>query len=404
MHGSSAVDRWLARRGVTGPAARDRLLAVLLAVLSVAVLVPLLRLPVVGIDATAVELAVVAVVVLQCLVLAVRRSHPVACLWVVAVLQVVVMVLVPSDVAMRGPAVLVAAYTVGTLLVGRRVAVVTAAAVGIEAAGGLAVGLARGAVVDGLLGALGALVIVTASTLVGLNVGTHRRYVGLLREQAAATELAQEVRVTAAIDAERSRMARELHDVAAHHLSGMVVQASAVRRLLDRDLDAAREGVEAMRLQGRRTLDDLRMLVGVLRDPDGVADGAPVPGLGRLQELADVARGVGAEVTVTVNGEERDLAPLVDATCYRVVQEALSNCRQHAAGAPVEVVVEHGDSLVVTVQNAAAAAPTTARPAGVGLVGMRERVQLVGGTLEAGPVAGGGWRVRAVLPRREERT
>lgn len=400
----AAADSWLDRRGVTAGAPRDRLLAVALGLVSAVVMTLLLGLPAIelGPISPAAAVAVVATTVVQCLLLAVRRSHPRACLWAVAVLQVVVVALVPADVALRGPAGLVAAYTVGTLLAGRAATRAVGAAIAVEVLGGLAVGVVRGTLAEALLGALGSVVVLSAAGLAGVYVGTHRRYVALMRERAAALEAAQETKVQAAIGAERTRMARELHDVAAHHLSGMVVQAAAVQRLIDVDPAAAREGIGSIRRQGRRTLEDLRMLVGVLRDPDAVGDHAPVPGLARLEELVADARAVGADVTLTVRGAPRDLPPLADVTCYRLVQEALSNSRQHAPGAPVRVVVEHGDAVTVTVDDDGDGTTTTTGLAGVGLVGMRERAQLVGATLQAGPRDGGGWRVRAVVPRREE--
>lgn len=397
------VDAWLTRRGVVGAASRDRWLALVLAAVT-AVAVTLLVL-VAGEElhgATDGRVAAAGTLtVVQCLLLAGRRSHPRACLWLVSALQVLVVGLVPADVALRGPASLVAAYTVGTLLTGRAVVQVVGLAVAIETIGNLVVGAARDTVVEAVAASLSGLVVLGASALLGTYVGTRRHLVAVLRERAAEAEAAQEARVRTAIEAERTRMARELHDVAAHHLSGMVVQAAAVQRLVGRDTEAVREGVASIRDQGRRTLDDLRQLVGVLRDPDADTDGAPVPGLSRIDELVAAARAVSTDVELTVVGEPRDLPPLADAACYRIVQEALTNARQHAPGASVRVLVEHAAAVTLTIDNGPPSTPPVVAGGGAGLVGMRERAQLVGASLDVGPHEGG-WRVRAVVSRREE--
>jgi signal transduction histidine kinase len=355
-----------------------------------------------GAGATAV---LTAVCVVQCLPLLVRRSHPRACLLLVAALQVAVVAASPDDVGARGAAPLLAAYAVGSLLPERVAARAVLAAVLVELVGTLAVTVGTGGVVTGLVGVVGGTVTYVAAALVGAHVATRRRYAELERRRAAEAVAAQEDRVRSAVAEVRAGMARELHDIAAHHLSAMVVQATAASRLVERDPAAAREGLLAIRAQGRRTLEDLRMLVGVLRDPDGAEDGAPVPGLGVLDGLVEQARALGDDVVVHRTGHAEDavgLGPLADVTAYRAVQEALSNARQHAPGAPVVVeVVRDGDRVVVTVENGPAPAPPLAgRRAGegVGLLGMRERVQLVGGRLDVGPTPAGGWRVRVELP------
>nr|WP_228506793.1 histidine kinase [Frigoribacterium sp. VKM Ac-2530] len=184
-------------------------------------------------------------------------------------------------------------------------------------------------------------------------------------------------------------MARELHDIAAHHLTGLVVQAGAAERLVDVDPERAKESLRSVRSQGRETLDSLRSIVGILRETGDDATGtAPVPGLRDVGGLVAAARAAGTVVDERVEGELPTLAPLADVTAYRTVQEALANARRHAPGAGVQLTttVRQG-RLVVVVENAVPRGPASSAPAGYGLVGMRERAALVGGLLEAGVVA-----------------
>lgn len=398
-------DALLTRLGVTGVLARDTLLAGVVVVLmlglfalafSDATLTAELGVPDRG--------ALVAVVCVQAALLALRRSRPVLCLALVLACQLVVVAMLPAAATVRGLPPMIAAYTVGTLLPARRALVVTGAAAAVEVVVSLLLAAdapAAPGLPSLLLGyGLDAVISYPVPALVGLSVVTRRQYLDLLRVRADEAVRAQEATARAAVVAERSRMARELHDVAAHHLSGMVVQAAAVERLVDRDPAAARAGAAWLRTQGKATLDDLRAVVGVLRE--GAEDGtAPVPGLGDLDALVGTARDLGADVTLTRAGPDVPLGPLADAALYRVAQQALANARQHAPGAPAAVALRTDDATVtLTVTNAAAPAPReTSTREGVGLIGMRERAALVGATLDAGPTPDGGWSVRVVLPR-----
>ncbi|MGH3589256.1 MAG: sensor histidine kinase, partial [Pseudonocardia sp.] len=262
---------------------------------------------------------------------------------------------------------------------------------------------AAGVLVSGAAAYLGA-------AFVGSYVATRRRYVELVRAQAEEAIRAQQATVAAAIGAERSRMARELHDVAAHHLSGMVVQAAAVERLIDRDPAAAKAGVAWIRTQGKETLDNLRLVVGVLRGRsaggDPAENNAPVPGLSTLDELVQTARGLDTVVELITEGTPREVAPIADVALYRMAQESLSNARQHAPGAPVRVVLRYSPrevGLEVTNTPAEDHPERSARTGGgVGLVGMRERAQLIGAQFTAGPTAAGGWCVMVTLPTGRE--
>ncbi|HST64029.1 MAG TPA: histidine kinase, partial [Mycobacteriales bacterium] len=189
---------------------------------------------------------------------------------------------------------------------------------------------------------------------------------------------------------ERARIARELHDVIAHGLSVVTVRAdSAPHRLPDVSPAAAAE-FDAIAEAARQSLAELRHVLGVLRDPAAGPDTAPLPGLAELPALV-------GDVPLTVTGAGPDVPPAVQLTAYRLVQEALSNARKHAPGAAASVTVTVDGDLRICVDNGPGAA-VTAPGRGYGLAGMRERVALAGGRLDAGPRPDGGWRVLAVLP------
>ncbi len=218
------------------------------------------------------------------------------------------------------------------------------------------------------------------------------------RRLAAAAE--RERAAHQAVTEERLRIARELHDVVAHSMSVIAVQAGAGRMVIGDDPDHARRALASIEETSRLALDEMRRLLGVLRageGPDG-ADLAPVPDLSDLDRLATQAAEGGTPVEVEVSGDRRRLAAGVELTAYRVVQEALTNSRRHAPGASARVAVSYGDeALVVEVENSVPAGVVPGG-GGHGLLGMRERVSLHGGTLDAGPTASGTFRVRASIP------
>ncbi|RMI09252.1 sensor histidine kinase [Cellulomonas triticagri] len=217
----------------------------------------------------------------------------------------------------------------------------------------------------------------------------------------------QEARVQAALATQRTAMARELHDIAAHHLSGIALMASAIDRQITTDPDAARASVRQVRDQSRVVLTDLRRLVGLLREDDGAETDAPT--LAAVRDLV-AAPAAGGVATLHVVGAPEGavlgggVGPLAQLTAYRMVQEALANARTHAPGARCAVTVDDSadDAVVVTVRNEAAPAGATAPTSpggGHGLRGMRERADLVGADLRHGPTPDGGWEVVLRVPR-----
>jgi signal transduction histidine kinase len=210
-----------------------------------------------------------------------------------------------------------------------------------------------------------------------------------------------------AVEEERARIAAELHDVVTHNVSVMVVQAGAGRRVLDSSPGDAREALLAIEASGRTAMTELRHLLGLLApssapetDPSaGEAALRPQPGLDEVPALVARVRGAGVPVELSVQGTERGLAQGADLAAYRVVQEALTNVIRHADAARAKVRIEYrAHDLVIDVSNVAGGSGRSAGGSGRGLIGLRERIAIYGGSLEAGPRPGGGWRVRATIP------
>lgn len=260
----------------------------------------------------------------------------------------------------------------------------------------------------------GLMTFLTNNTLVvgvwvlGRNLRMRRAYFAELEDRAARLERARGSDARAARIEERSRIARELHDVVAHHVSVMTVQAGAARRIIDRDPGGAREAMSTIEEVGRTALSEMRRIVGVLRtDRDEQAargELAPQPGLGDLGELLDHVRETGLSVQLWIEGEARTPSPGVDVAAFRLIQEALTNTLKHAGPqARAWVRLRYtGEDLTVEIEDdgrgtATIVADNGDKP-GHGLVGMYERVALYGGELRIGPRVGGGFGVRARFP------
>jgi signal transduction histidine kinase len=214
-----------------------------------------------------------------------------------------------------------------------------------------------------------------------------------LEERAAGLERAH----AKAVAHERATIARELHDVIAHSVSVMTVQAGAARLLLDEDPPRARESLVAVEETGRQALGEMRRLLGILRGDEHETRLAPQPGIADLDALVEHVRAAGLPVDVVVEGEPKRLPPGIDLAAYRVVQEALTNALKHAGAARAQVSIRYGvTALELAVTNNGQVRENGR--GGHGLVGMRERVTLYGGKFEAGPRRGGGYAVRASLP------
>ncbi|HEV7677015.1 MAG TPA: sensor histidine kinase [Candidatus Dormibacteraeota bacterium] len=243
-------------------------------------------------------------------------------------------------------------------------------------------------------------VLVAGSWALGDNIGTRRAYLATLEERAARLEREQQESSERAVLDERSRIARELHDVVAHHVSAIAVQAGAAEEIAEQDPRRAREVLGTIQSTSRQALAEMRALVGVLRDEPGEQSLAPQPGLAQLDRLVAQTRAAGLAVQVHVEGDARPLPEALDLSAFRVVQEALTNTLKHAGAASAEVIVRYGDAdleLIVSDDGSGNGGPPDAG-AGRGLVGMRERVALFHGRLDVGRAPGGGFRVHARLP------
>jgi signal transduction histidine kinase len=240
----------------------------------------------------------------------------------------------------------------------------------------------------------------------GRSLRLRRAYLDELEARAQRLERAREADSRAARAEERSRIARELHDVVAHHVSVMTVQAGAARRILHRDPEAVQDALTTIEQMGRTALGEMRRLVGVLRtEAEPVrSELSPQPGVQDVSRLVDQLRETGLQVQLWIEGESRSLSPGVDLAAFRLVQEALTNTLKHAGPqARAWVRIQYADrQLKVEVEDdGRGLVAWLGRPNGAnghGLVGMRERVALYGGDLRIGPRSGGGFEVRARFP------
>ena len=238
---------------------------------------------------------------------------------------------------------------------------------------------------------------------IGNAVRNHRAYVAEVEERARRAEQAKEEEANRRVAEERLRIARELHDVVGHHVALISVQAGALGYLLDEDQAAARESVTHIQRASEEALEDLRLTVGLLREPGAREPVEPMPGLDRLEELIGSFEGAGLRVTREVTGQVRPLPEAVELTAFRVIQESLTNTRKHADCSAAVVRLGYAPGalrLAVEDEGKPAAQPDVAAPGGHGIMGMRERVAALGGRLSAGPRPGGGYRVLAELPLR----
>jgi signal transduction histidine kinase len=289
---------------------------------------------------------------------------------------------------------------------------------------GMAAALLLGNLADAVQGRVGLAVVLVGAAIVVYNDPTHAAgefiFVPVLfavawlagfalrgrsalaeaaEQRATDAEREREENARRAVFAERVRIARELHDVVAHHVSMMGVQAGAARVVIDRDRGKAKEALSAIEASSRQAVAELHRLLGFLRQAGDPDDLAPQPGLSQLRRLAASMRNSDLAVDVSIEGEMRSLPPTVDVSAYRIVQEALTNTLKHSVASHAAVHVRYWpDELEVEiVDDGRPNGASSSASGGLGLIGMRERAALHGGQLSAGPAAGGGFAVRARL-------
>jgi signal transduction histidine kinase len=324
----------------------------------------------------------ISLAVLQVAPLLVRRRHPRAVLAAVTaafVVQAVVVTQLPPF------ALMVAVYTVAASLTRYESAVAAGTATAAATLTVLTLGNWHAAISYP--------VPLVAAWVIGDNLGTRRAYTRALEERAERLEREQESERARAVAEEQARIARELHDVIAHNVSVMVVQAAAANDVFDARPERAREALHAIEATGRTALAELRRLLGAVR-----GDYAPQPGLDRLDELVAQVRAAGLAVAVSVEGAPHVLPAGVELSAYRVVQEALTNTLKHAGATRADIALRYRDDELDVEVRDDGGGTGNGDGAGHGLIGMRERVTAFGGSLETGPLANGGFAVSARFP------
>ncbi|WIB76136.1 histidine kinase [Curtobacterium sp. MCPF17_002] len=354
-------------------------------------------------------------VLAQSAVLLGARRAPRTTLLVVAAIPIVVALLAPTALFGLTALPVVVAVVLATLRVplARLWVPLSVAAVLVVVGSGTSWAITSGAfrtgVGQGLAASLGQGVLqavgaVGLPLVVALLVRSRREVRTARTAEASAVDREHDARVEAAVSRERAAMARELHDIAAHHLSGIALMSAVIDRQIDTDPDSAHDGVRQVREQSTAVLDDLRRLVGLLRD-DAPAERTveTVAGIVDLVERARLRTAVDLDVRPGDHPLADGIGPLTQLAAYRTVQEALANVALHAPGATCTVVLDDRDAdrLEIRVENGAATVPAvgTSPAGGNGLRGMRERADLVGARLQVGPTATGGWVVTLVVDR-----
>jgi signal transduction histidine kinase len=360
--------------------------------LALVVLVPTLAVASHGIQRASTKAqtaAVVSAALLSTLPLLVRRRWPVQ----VLAATLIVGVAIPTAAVFWPPA-LVAVYTVASRRPWRVAVIGAVAAV-------VALDIHR--VLWGyslpLFGVISGLALAGAALALGLYQATRLAYFEQIRDRAARLERERELLDEQAATQERLRIARELHDVVAHNVSLMVIQAQAVGATAD-DAAAARQGARTIAELGRDAMSEMHRTLELMRADSGQEERAPQPALNDLGSLLERARAAGVNVELAVTGPQRPLPAGVELSAYRIIQEALTNVIKHSGSDRASVQLTYGsDDLELEIVDHGAGTEQSAMPgSGHGLVGMRERVALFGGSLEAGPVNGSGYRVLATLP------
>lgn len=337
--------------------------------------------------------ALVVLAIVASVALALRRRYPLAVLWVVTAAAMVT----PTDLQkLTFYASVIAVYTAAMYSPYRGATLVTLplAVVLVTTAGDSATSFMPDEYVPLLV------LIPIAVTANGLRNWRMRSDEGQARLAQVEREQAEALR--RAVETERARIARDLHDVVTHNVSVMVIQAGAARKIMASDPEQASTALLAVEAGGRAAMAELRHVMGLLtmNDPDDPADLEPQPGLGQLESLIGRVRDTGLPVELAVTGTARPLPPGVELAAYRVVQEALTNTVKHTSGASASVTIEYGDDQlrVEVLDTGGDPGELVADGNGRGLIGLRERLAVYGGTLHTVRRPRGGYRVEAIIP------
>jgi signal transduction histidine kinase len=338
---------------------------------------------------------------LAALLLAGRRRWPLT-VFAGTLALVVIAIAVASPTGAISLTVVIAVYTLAQVE-GRRLSVLLALLAGI------ALALARGLLqYRGWSDARTAVdpAVALAALFLGWAVSSHRAYIAEIEARAAEAERTREEEARRQVDAERLRIARELHDVLAHGIATINVQAGVAAHVLHERPEHAAEALRTIKATSKDALRELRGILGLMRDADEIESREPTPGLRQLDRLIDATSQAGVRTQVTISGQRRPLPATVDLAAYRIVQESLTNVLRHAGCASAEVAISYADDeMTISVEDdgrggtvPAASNGARTRTPGHGILGMSERAHALGGELEAGPRANGGFRVCAHLP------
>lgn len=361
-----------------------------------------------------------ATLVVQALALVLRARWPVASMLLIAVLPLGLASVQPSSAfTLTVLPIIVSVFLTGLSNTVSRLSLWALLTAVIVASGQWVNSLGAGEenMIASAFGALGqAAIVVLLPLMPAVFIASQRALSAAQRETVNALTRERDAQIGEALARERSTMARELHDIAAHHLSGISLMAGAIARQIGTDPEVARDGALQIREQSRAILDDLRRLVGLLRDDDDQG----LKTLATIADLVTAVRSSGAEVELQIQAGEgtdpgRRVGPLAQLAGYRMVQESLTNALRHAPGSSCTVVIDGADpeALHLTVCNTARdstgeaqttrSGETHTSGSGLGILGMVERAALIGGTCEAGPDENGGWVVQMTIPRDPDR-
>jgi signal transduction histidine kinase len=338
----------------------------------------------------------IALMALSCVVaapLVLRRRYPLAVLWIL----MGVLPQVASETPNLSYACVVAAYSAAVYSPYRLLTLVSLPAA-------LLASQIRGAGLPSIPDEFVGYLLLALIMVTGHGLRTWRIRADESRARLAALEREQAEALRRAAEQERARIARELHDVVTHNVSVMVIQAGAARKVMDADPGQATEALLAVEAGGRAAMTELRHVMGLLTmdtdRPDAAPDLAPQPGLDRLEALVERVRDTGLPVDLTVLGQPHPVPAGIGLAAYRVVQETLTNTVKHAAGATASVIIEHTtDHLRIDITDTGGRPDAAAATGnGRGLIGLRERLTVYGGTLQTGPHPHGGYHVTALIP------
>jgi signal transduction histidine kinase len=330
-----------------------------------------------------------------------RRSRPLVTLGVLVVVAMVAAGVVAPGLypAQAGVELMIVCFAIGAWSTrSRRALVVT---------GLVMLGVFAGARGDGsgvLQAGAFSLALVGFPLVAGYAARSRRLYVEEVERRLVHAERDRDAQARRAIEEERTRIARELHDVVAHHVSLIGVQAGAARRALERSPSTTQAALVAIESSSRDAVGEMRQLLDVLRPVDGRQSCEPQPGLGSLPALVGRWRAAGFDIACDTRGLDADLSPTLSLSCYRMVEEALTNVARHSAARSADVaVLVGGDVVTIAVRDpgpALAASGAVEAAGGRGLVGMAERAVLFGGRMTSGPTSDGGFLIEAILPQR----